>query len=159
MHVHNLDIFNWFTGMLPVSAVGSGGRDVRLDVGDIYDHISVVYEYPNDFHFAHTGTQIPTGYSGSEKQIIGTEGSYDEKAGLYTKDKERIQHGSIVQAVEEEMRQFVASILGEGPYINNSEYVTTSSFTSILGREAAYSREKVTWDVLWSSNKRIEMPV
>ncbi len=158
MHIHNLDIFNWFTGMLPQSAVGSGGREVRLDIGDIYDHINVIYDYPNGFHLAHTGTQIPTGYSGSEKQIIGTEGSYDEDKGLYTKDKERIKHGSIVQAVEEEMRQFVASVLGEGPYINNTDYVTTSSFTSILGREAAYSRSKVTWDALWSSNKRIEMP-
>lgn len=159
MHVHNLDIFNWFTGMLPISAVGKGGRTVRLDVGDIYDHINVIYEYPNGFHLAHTGTQIPTGYSHSEKQIIGSEGSYDEEKGLYTREKERVTHGGIRKAAEEEMRQFVASILGERPYINNSEYVTTSTFTCILGRTAAYTGEKTTWDELWRSNKRIEMPV
>lgn len=159
MHVHNLDIFNWFTGMLPISAVGAGGRTVRLDVGDIYDHINVVFQYPNGFHLAHTGTQIPTGYSGSEKQIIGSEGSYDESSGLFTKDKERVKHAGIRQAAVEEMRQFVASILGERPYINNTEYVTTSTFTCILGRTAAYSGEKQTWEELWNSGKRIEMPM
>ncbi|MBN2326576.1 MAG: Gfo/Idh/MocA family oxidoreductase, partial [Candidatus Omnitrophica bacterium] len=46
MHVHNLDVFNWFTGMLPVSAAGRGDRKVRLDVGDIYDYIQVLYEFP-----------------------------------------------------------------------------------------------------------------
>src|SRR5690606_13622091 len=39
MHVHNLDVINWMSGMLPVSAYGSGGRKVRTDIGDIYDHI------------------------------------------------------------------------------------------------------------------------
>jgi predicted dehydrogenase len=158
MHVHNLDVFNWFTGMLPVSAVGKGGRMVRLDVGDIYDHINVIYEYPNGFHLAHTGTQIPTGYSGGDKQIIGSEGSYDTSTGLYTKDKQRVKHGGIQNADQEEMRQFVASILGEASYINNSEYVTTSTFTCILGRTAAYSGQKVTWKELWDSGKRIEIP-
>lgn len=159
MHVHNLDIFNWFTGMLPVSAFGKGGRDVRTDVGDIYDHINVLYEYPNGFHLSHTGTQIPTGYYGQESRIVGSEGSYDSSSGLRTKDKQRAEHGDVRKASEEEMRQFVDSIYVEGSYLNNSEYVTTSTFTSILGRTAAYRREKVTWKELWDSSERIEMPV
>lgn len=159
MHVHNLDIFNWFTGMTPVAAFGKGGRSVRTDIGDIYDQINVLYEYPNGFHLTHTGTQIPTGYTGQESRIIGTEGSYDSVKGLYTRDKLTIEHGDTREASVEEMRQFVASILQEGPYLNNSEYVTTSSFTSILGREAAYRNARVTWQELWESNQRIEMPV
>ncbi len=160
MHVHNLDVFNWYTNMLPICAMGSGGRDVRLDVGDIFDHISVVYEYPNGFHLAHTGTQIPTGFYGQEKQIIGSEGYYDNEKGLYIKSEDRfVKHEGIAKAVEIEMEQFVKSILGEVPYINNSEYVTTSTFTCILGRTAAYKGRKLGWDELWQTNKRIEMPM
>ncbi|MEW6238648.1 MAG: Gfo/Idh/MocA family oxidoreductase [Candidatus Omnitrophota bacterium] len=158
MHVHNLDIFNWFAGMHPVSAVGKGGRDVRLDVGDIYDHISVVYEYPNGFHLTHTGSQIQKGYQGSDKQIVGSEGYYDEATGLFTKDKQHIEHGGIESAVELEMAQFIASVDGSGPYVNHSDYVTASTFTAILGREAAYQGRKITWDELWHSNERLEMP-
>ncbi len=159
MHVHNLDIFNWFTGLLPTAATARGGRDVRTDIGDIYDHINVLYEYPNGFHLTHSGTQIRSGYSGQGSRIIGSEGSYDSTAGLYTRDHLRIQHGDTREASEEEMRRFVASILEEGPYLNNSDYVTTSTFTAILGREAAYRGERVPWKDLWDSNHRIEMPV
>lgn len=158
MHIHNLDIFNWFTGMLPLSAVGKGGRKVRLDVGDIYDYIQVLFEYPNGFTLSHTGTQISAGYQGSEKQIVGTKGYYDEKKGLVAENKTIAEHGGIEDATEEEMRQFVASVLKERPTINNSDYVTASTFTCILGREAAYTGEKVTWDNLWKSEKRIPLP-
>ncbi len=159
MHIHNIDVFNWFTDMLPVSAMGSGGREVRTDVGDIYDHINVVYDYPNGFHLAHTGTQIPTGCYGSVKHIIGSKGYYSSEKGLYLKDEDKfVKHEGIAKAVEEEMKQFVASVLGEGPYINNSEYVTTSTFTCILGRTAAYQNKKIMWDELWESNKRIPLP-
>ncbi len=158
MHIHNLDIFNWFSGMLPVSAYGKGGRKVRLDVGDIFDYIQVQYEYPNGFTLSHTGTQINTGYQGSEKQIVGTLGYYDENSGLVVNNKKVAEHGDIQDATEEEMRQFVASILGERPTINNSDYVTTSTFTCILGRTAATTGEKVLWDDLWKSEQRLELP-
>lgn len=158
MHIHNLDVFNWFTGMLPISAVGKGDRQVRLDVGDIYDYLQVLFEFPNGFTLSHTGTQITTGYQGSEKQIIGTQGYYDDKEGLKIGNEEPIKHKSIRDATREEMMQFTASVLGEIPTINNSDYVTTSTFTCILGRTAAYSGEKVLWDELWESNKRYDLP-
>ncbi len=165
MHVHNLDVFNWFTNMLPVSAVGRGGRDVRLDVGDIYDHIHVIYEYPNGFNLSHTGTQISGGYSGSDKQIIGTNGYYDTRRGLVSgketlsKRDDEDDDGGIRDATLIEMDMFTKSVLGEIPTINNSDYVTTSTFTCILGRTAAYENKKITWDELWDSNKKIEIPV
>ena len=158
MHIHNLDVFNWFTGMLPVSAVGKGGRNVRLDVGDIYDYIQVLFEYPDDFSLSHTGTQINAGYQGSVKQIVGTKGYYDQSKGLVIEKGKPIKHEGIRNATREEMMQFVASVLGEIPTINNSDYVTTSTFTCILGRTAAYSGKKVTWDRLWKSNKRYKLP-
>lgn len=158
MHVHNLDVFNWFAGMLPVSAAGKGGRKVRLDVGDIYDYIQVLFEYPNGFTLSHTGTQINAGYQGSEKQIVGTKGYYDEKAGLFVENKKVAEHGDVEDATEEEMRQFVASVLQERPRIDNCEYVVSSTFTCILGRTAAYTGEKTTWKQLWDSNQKIELP-
>ncbi|MDX9753218.1 MAG: Gfo/Idh/MocA family oxidoreductase [bacterium] len=158
MHIHNLDVFNWFTGLLPVSATATAGRQARLDVGDIYDHIQVLYEYPDGFSLSHTGTQIQKGYEGSTKQIVGTEGYYDEKTGLVAKDGEKLTHESIQETTEIEMRQFVEAILGERPYMNQTEYVTTSTFTCILGRMAAKAGRKVTWDEAWDSAERLEPP-
>ncbi|HLV02792.1 MAG TPA: Gfo/Idh/MocA family oxidoreductase [Acidobacteriota bacterium] len=160
MHVHNLDVINWMSGMLPVSAYGSGGRKVRTDIGDIYDHIAVHYEYPNGFHLSHTGSQISSGYSGQEAQIIGTKGTYDTQQGLILKSKEAISQGEgLRNATDRQMEVFASSSLGEGTYTNNSEYVSTSTFMCVLGRTAAYRNEKVSWKELWDSNERIEMPV
>lgn len=158
MHIHDLDIFNWFTGSVPESAYGRGGRDVRLDVGDIYDHISVIYEYADGFHFAHTGMQIPVGYDKRNKQIIGTEGAFDSESGLTDKDKQKHKFTSKKESTLIEMEQFIASINGEVDYINNTEYVVTSTFTCILGRTAAYRNEKVMWKELWESNEKLEIP-
>jgi len=160
MHIHNIDVFNWFTNMLPVSAYGRGGRDVRLDVGDIYDNIEVLYEYPNGFNLTHTGTQISNGLYNSVKHIIGTDGYFDLSKGLVSKKaKVTKEDGAITEATVIEMENFVASVLGERPTINNSGYVTSSTFTCILGRTAAYEKRKVTWKELWDSKQKIEMPV
>ena len=39
-HVHNIDVFTWFSGLKPVSATGFGSRQRRI-TGDQYDNFSV----------------------------------------------------------------------------------------------------------------------
>ena len=43
------------------------------------------------------------------------------------------------------------SILGNGPYINEAMAVAESTMTCLMGREAAYSGQKVTWDMMMNS--------
>ena len=45
----------------------------------------------------------------------------------------------------------MASILGKGPYINEAMAVAESTMTCLMGREAAYSGQKVTWDMMMNS--------
>jgi myo-inositol 2-dehydrogenase / D-chiro-inositol 1-dehydrogenase len=47
--IHNLDVMNWMMGANPVQCLGQGGRAVRTgpEFGNIYDHFTVEYEYPN----------------------------------------------------------------------------------------------------------------
>jgi myo-inositol 2-dehydrogenase / D-chiro-inositol 1-dehydrogenase len=40
----------------------------------------------------------------------------------------------------------INSIRGDGPHINNVMDVAESTMTGIMGREAAYSGELITWD-------------
>jgi len=47
----------------------------------------------------------------------------------------------------------VNSILGKGPYINEAMTVAESTMTCIMGREAAYSGRKITWDMIMSSKQ------
>ena len=45
------------------------------------------------------------------------------------------------------------SILGKGPYINEAMAVAESTMTCIMGREAAYSGLKITWDMIMNSKQ------
>jgi len=45
----------------------------------------------------------------------------------------------------------VNSILGNGPYINEAMAVAESTMTCIMGREAAYSGQEITWEMVMNS--------
>ncbi len=45
----------------------------------------------------------------------------------------------------------VNSILGTGPYINEAMAVAETTMTCIMGRESAYSGQKITWDQIMKS--------
>ena len=51
----------------------------------------------------------------------------------------------------QEHTDMMASILGKGPYINESMAVAESTMTCLMAREAAYSGLKLTWDMMMNS--------
>ena len=44
-NIHTLDVMSWVMDRPPVGATGTGGRKVRVDVGDCWDNFSLVYDY------------------------------------------------------------------------------------------------------------------
>ncbi|MCK5104793.1 MAG: Gfo/Idh/MocA family oxidoreductase, partial [Cyclobacteriaceae bacterium] len=88
MHVHNLDIMNWIINAHPVKCIGVGGRQARTgyEYGNIYDHITVEYEYPNDVRVEYMGAQIDNFTYRSNQRVTGTKGSaiLDFRKGIIT---------------------------------------------------------------------------
>ena len=78
--VHGIDTMNWVMGdKLPVRCWGVGGRQSRTDAkyGNIWDHFSIVYEYPENVrgyhhcrHWVNTPNQV-------KDYILGTKGMAD----------------------------------------------------------------------------------
>ena len=68
-------------------------------------------------------------------------------------DRQRSQRGGkpAVDPYVQEHIDMVNSILGKGPYINEAMAVAESTMTCLMGREAAYSGQKVTWDMMMNS--------
>ena len=79
------------------------------------------------------------------ERIVGTKGVIDSSA-------LRGNAGGI-NPYEQEHRDMMASILGKGPYINEAQEVAESTLTCIMGREAAYSGQKVTWEMIMNSKQ------
>ena len=162
-HVHNLDVINWVMGDAP----GEGGRHGRPEggtdarpngdpneVGNIWDHFAVEYEYPNGVQMA-SYCRHYYGPGDVSEMLVGTKGT------IRTSDKNYYQiNGTAVYSVDQDKEDIspyvqehidlIASIRAGKP-LNELQAVTESTLTAILGREAAYSGTALTWDKLLAS--------
>ncbi|HXA51114.1 MAG TPA: Gfo/Idh/MocA family oxidoreductase [Candidatus Acidoferrum sp.] len=146
-HLHNIDVCNWFMGAHPVEVVASGGaawRPREEEYGNIYDHISADYVYPNGVHMSSYCRQYQgQGIAQNVSEIIaGTKGVI-----------QMANPANPVNPYVQEHTDMMNSILGKGPYINESMTVAESTLTCLMGREAAYSGQKITWDMIMNSKQ------
>lgn len=158
--VHNIDVATWFTGMLPETATGFGGRARRL-TGDIYDFFSVDYRYPNNKKMLATARQIDGCDQNVSESVMGTEGVlYTEGGNFRIEDfngevmwKYDYDSMPVVGGHDQEHVHLVESIR-ENKKVMLAEDIALSTLVSIMGREAAYTGKKITWDEIMESDLR-----
>lgn len=154
-HVHMLDLCSWaMRDEYPVSAVGTGGRQVRTgpEYGNIYDHHAVIYEYANGVKFFASCRQQAGCASDISATIIGTKGTaYFSSRGSYieTARRERFdgERENIYQIEHDELFGGVR----KNKVINNGDYMSKSTLLAILGRMATYTGQKVSWEQAMNS--------
>lgn len=142
-HLHNIDVINWVMGTHPISVAAHGGAvwRPRDEVhGSIYDHISADFVYPNGVRMSSYCRQYPGEkmYRNVSELVIGTKGRSNGKD-LGTKGE---------NPYVTEHRALVASIRGDGKYINHGMTVAESTLTCIMARESAYSGLEISWDMI-----------
>jgi predicted dehydrogenase len=144
-HFHNIDFMNWLMGAHPEKVVASGGAAWRPReelYGNIYDHMSSDFTYPNGVHLSSNCRQYPKGvYTNVSDSIVGTKGRSN---GMDMGEK------GINPYVQEHINM-IRSIRGDGPYLNYSLPVAESTLTAIMARESAYSGQEITWDQIMNS--------
>lgn len=154
-HVHMLDLCTWvMQDEYPVSAIGTGGRQVRTgpEYGNIYDHHSVIYEYANGVKLFATCRQQAGCADDISATITGTKGTaYFSSRGSYilTDQRERFQaEGESMYQVEHD--ELFASVR-KNDVLNNGDYMAKSTLLAVLGRMATYTGQKVTWEQAMNS--------
>ena len=149
-HVHTIDFCNWLMSTHPISVIASGGvawRPREELYGNIYDHMTADFVYPNGVHLSSTCRQYPKGcYRKVWNAIVGSKGRSD---GTDMGSKG-------LDPYVQEHRRLVNSIRGDGTYINDGMTVAESTMTCIMGREAAYSGMEITWDMITASNQDLQ---
>ncbi len=70
--VHNIDTVNWVMDSNPVSAYASGGRFTRPADSEMWDSVSVDYEYPGNRIVSFMCRQIPGSAGENSTTIYGT---------------------------------------------------------------------------------------
>jgi predicted dehydrogenase len=159
-HVHFLDVSSWIMkDTYPVRAVGMGGRQVLTgtEYGQIYDHFSVVYEYANGVKLVSNCRQQPGCKNDLGVQVLGSGGraTLTERArGLKIEGAglEWTYDGPQNQMFQTEHDELFASIR-RGTPINNGDYMARSTLLAIMGREAAYTGQQVTWEMALNSRE------
>ena len=156
-HVHNIDVFTWFSGLKPVSAVAFGSRQRRI-TGDQYDNFSTDFTMENGVHLHSMCRQIDGCVNNVSEFIQGTKGSWSSNGGYVIKDLQ----GNVVWQydLEAEKANFkqtnpytlehvnlINSIRGNKPIEQASE-TAVSNMAAIMARESAYTGQEVTWDAM-----------
>jgi predicted dehydrogenase len=154
-HIHNLDVINWALRAHPVKAVGMGGRQARTApaYGNIYDHFTVDYEYPNGVHVMSMCRQIDGTATNVSEQFVGTKGTSNAHSSIRGASPWRFE-GKVPNPYLQEHADLIRSIR-EGKPLNEGRQVAESSLTAIMGRMSAYTGQEVTWEQ--ALNSRLDL--
>jgi myo-inositol 2-dehydrogenase / D-chiro-inositol 1-dehydrogenase len=160
--IHNIDVCCWVKNAWPISVQGMGGRQVRTDPDQLFDHYAAEYTFPDGTRMMVQGRHMNRcwGFFGSIVQ--GASGSAVLGEGipqprLYKGHQQ--SSGDVIwryrgperDQYQVEQDRFFDAIRHDRPY-NETERCAHSCLTAIMGRMACESGELIAWNDALNSN-------
>lgn len=160
--IHNLDVCCWVKDAWPVKAQGQGGRQVRSQNDQLFDHYAVEYEFPDGTRLFAQGRHIANCWGffgdvihGSKGCAVLGEGINDPKLyrGFSPSPSSVLWQfpGDKGNQYQIEHDRLFAAIRNDEPY-NEAERSAYAAMTGILGRMAAESGQEITWEEALASD-------
>jgi predicted dehydrogenase len=155
---HSVDKLAWaMRDVPPLKAVAVGGRQTPNNQGNIYDHMFVVYEYPDEVRGFVGQRQIGGTYAENSDYLLGSIG-WGKIQGWqppHFKGKETWRyHGPKTDMYQDEHNELFASIRSGKP-INDGVRMAQSTLMGIMGRMAAYTGQEISWDQALNSEEKL----
>ena len=152
--VHSVDKVGWaFQDKDPVSCIATGGRQIAAEGGNIFDHFSAIFEFPDGI-FAHVASRQQTKCDNENADYIrGTKGLCIIGKGAAPVIKGETDwrfRGNDNQMYTQEHIELFQSIRNGAP-INDGAWMGHSTLLAIMGRTAAYTGKRVTWEQILKS--------
>jgi len=166
-NIHTLDVMSWIAkDAPPVRCSGTGGRRVRVDVGNAWDHFALAYEYPHNVGVTFSSRQFDAHGTpgGILNRMFGTKGvlltAYGAevmiRGGSETFYRGGKTAGIYKEGAQANIRAFHGQVMRKDAANATVAPSVTSNLVAIMGRTAAYEGRPVTWAEHVASNKRIE---
>jgi len=155
--VHSLDKVSWLMGdKPPISAFGLGGRQQRTAPkwGQIYDHHTVFYEFPESKKCFFTCRQQENVANFVDEIVLGTKGRAQLIAKKIEGEKKWRYRGPAANPFVIEHQNLFKSIR-DGAAVNQGSYVAGSTLVSIMGRMCTYTGQELTWEQVLASPERL----
>ena len=157
--IHNLDVCCWVKDAWPVSCQGQGGRQVREQPDQLFDHYAAEYTFPDGTRLLAQGRHMNGCWGFFGSKIHGANGAAVLGEGIkdprlfsdYPMTQELWRHeGESPNPYQVEHDRLFAAIRNDQPY-NESERCAYAAMVGILGRMAIESGKEVTWDEAMAS--------
>ncbi len=155
---HSIDKIAWaMNGVLPLKAVGTGGRQFPNNEGNIFDHIDVFYEFPDGVRGIMAQRQIRNCYSDNSDYLtcsdgVGTIKGFSDPT-ITGKESWRYD-GPKADMYQVEHDELFASIRNGKP-INDGVWMANSTLMAIMGRTAAYTGKEISWTEALNSQEKL----
>jgi predicted dehydrogenase len=154
--IHNLDRSSWsLHNKAPLKAYGMGGRSTlnRNVYGNVFDHNSVVYQFPDGVRVYALCRTIGNCYNENSSLILGAKGHCDLLK-LRIEGETKWQHPGFGKEGDPYVLEHVALIkaIKRGEPINNGDYMVRSTRIAMMGQFACYTGQEITWSQITSSD-------
>lgn len=179
--IHSVDRISWVMGdQPPLSCTGSGGRAVQAADGNIFDHFSITYSYPDGMQAVLNTRQIDGCFNGIFDHIFGSEGTCVYGRGPWPVFRNHqstpLDHkltGALSYAAEHagpirnwirnrssanmylEQQKMLLRAIRNQEALNDGERLAMSTLLAIMGRTAAYTGREITWDEMLKSRESL----
>ena len=157
--IHNVDRCAWALGDVPPeSAFGSGGRQRPNNEGNIFDHFSVTYRFPNEVKAHVEWRQFLGSYNSTEDTIYGTKGIAKFGHGFAEVTGENAwrwrKPRTPTDMYQIEHNEFFKSIRA-GERHSDEDLAAQTTLIGIMGRHACYTGKEIKWDELMASEEKL----
>jgi myo-inositol 2-dehydrogenase / D-chiro-inositol 1-dehydrogenase len=160
--IHNIDICCWAKQACPVSVQGMGGRQLRQEADQLFDHYGAEYTFPDGTRMVAQGRHINNCWDFWGDVLQGTSGvavlgEGQAKPRIFKGHKQASENllwsynGANCDAYQREHDLLFDAIRNDKPY-NEVERSAKSCFAAIMGRMACESGKLITWDEALASN-------
>jgi hypothetical protein len=154
--IHNIDVCCWVKNAWPVSAQGMGGRQVRQDADQLFDHYAAEFTFADGTRMFAQGRHQTKCYDFFGDIIHGSSGlavlgEGQSKPRIFKGHKARSENlvwdykGAPCDAYQVEHDLLFDAIRNDKPY-NETERCAKACFTAIMGRMACESGQVIDWD-------------
>jgi myo-inositol 2-dehydrogenase / D-chiro-inositol 1-dehydrogenase len=160
--IHNIDVCCWIKNGWPVSVQGMGGRQVRTDADQLFDHYMAEYSFQDGTRLVAQGRHIANTWDFFGDVIHGTKGCAVLGEGQprprifkgHTPSSQNLlwsYKGPDFDHYQYEHDLLFAAIRNDKPY-NETERCAKACLTAIMGRMTCESGKLVTWEEALQSN-------
>jgi len=146
--VHSLDKLCWALGDKdPIAAVANGGRQRAAEDGNIFDHFHCAYEWDNGVFCHLTNRQITGCHNEVADYIQGTKGRLviGKGAAPFIEGAKRWRWRGEEKNMYDLEHEALFNSIRKGTVINDGDRMMSSTLIAIMGREAAYTGQKLVW--------------